>query len=276
LELKSFGSTGRMLSEVGVGTYYDPNWMFWAMLGWRRGAAERVQAIKTAIDGGVNMIDTAEVYNSEGLVAQAIKGYRREDLFIATKVTPTHLGHDSMIRALNGSLKRLQTSYVDLYQIHFPRPGMSMKESMGTMEELLDQGKIRGIGVSNFSLDRMIEANDALKKARLTSTQMEYSLVHRSIERDILPYCRKENIAVLAYRPLGHGSLAAEHGKLQKFCEKYSKSPAQMALKWLAQQPQVFPIPRASKVLHVKEDLEVSGWSMDESDVRELGELFPA
>jgi diketogulonate reductase-like aldo/keto reductase len=276
MELKAFGNTGRMLSEIGVGTYYDPNWMFWAMLGWRRGAAERIASIRAAVDGGVNLIDTAEVYNSEGLVAQAIKGYTREDLFIATKVTPTHLGHDSMIRALNRSLKRLQTSYVDLYQIHFPRPGVSMKGPMETMEELLNQGKIRGIGVSNFSLDRMMEANAALKNAKLASTQMEYSLAHRSIERDIVPYCLKENIAILAYRPLVHGGLAEEQAKLKKFCEKYSKTPAQIALKWLAAQAGVFPIPRAARVVHVKEDLGASGWEMEADDLRQLSELFPA
>jgi diketogulonate reductase-like aldo/keto reductase len=259
-----------------MGTYYDPDWMFWASFGWRRGGDERVVAMKAGLAGGINMIDTAEIYRSEGLVAEAVKDSKREDLFIATKVSPTHLGYDSIHKALERSLKRLRMSYVDLYQIHFPRPGMSMSETMRGMEDLLDQDKIRAIGVSNFSLDRMKEANASLKKARLASTQMEYSLVHRSIEKDILPYCQQENIAVLAYRPLGHGKLASEQVKLKKFCEKYSKTPTQIALKWLAAQPGVFPIPRASNVAHVTEDLGASGWQMDEADIRELGELFPA
>jgi len=144
------------------------------------------------------------------------------------------------------------------------------------MEDLLDQGKIRAIGVSNFSLRRMKEANASLKKARLASTQMEFSLVHRSTEKDVLPYCREENIAVLAYRPLGHGKLATEPARLEKFCSKYSKTPSQIALKWLAAQPLVFPIPRASTIAHVEEDLGASGWRMDEGDLRELGELYLA
>jgi diketogulonate reductase-like aldo/keto reductase len=276
MELKVFGNTGRNLSEIGMGTYYDPHWMLWASLGWKRGGGTKVEAMKTGLAGGINMIDTAEVYNSEGLVADAVEDIRREDLFIATKVTPTHLGYDSLHRALERSLRRLRMTYVDLYQIHFPRPGMSMAETMRGMDDLLDQGKIRGIGVSNFSLDKMKEANAALKEGRLASTQMDYSLVQRSIEKDILPYCREENIAVLAYRPLGHGKLASEQARLKEFCEKYSKTPAQIALKWLAAQPGVFPIPRASNPAHVTEDIGASGWQMEEADVRKLGELFPA
>jgi diketogulonate reductase-like aldo/keto reductase len=259
-----------------MGTYYDPGWMLRAKLGRRQGSSEKVEALKAGIEWGINLIDTAEIYNSEGLVGEAIAGRKREDLFIATKVTPTHLGYDSLLKAADRSLSRLRLSYVDLYQIHHPRPLMPLAGTMRAMEELIEQGKIRNIGVSNFSLNQMIEANAALKKARLASTQMEYSLVHRSIENDILPYCRKENVAVLAYRPLGHGRLASEQDKLKKFCEKYSKTPAQIALKWLSSQPGVFPIPRASNVTHVKENMGASGWQMDEADLRELSDTFPA
>ena len=274
MELKEFGRTGRSLSEIGVGTYYDPNWMFWALLGWKRGAQGRIDAIKAGLAGGINLVDTAEVYNSEGFVGEAMGGQKREDIFVATKVTPTHLGYNSVFKALERSLGRLRTSYVDLYQIHRPRPLMPLAETMRAMEELLDQGKIRGIGVSNFSLMQLIDANSFLKKAQLTSTQMEYSLAHRDIEKDILPYCRENGIAVLAYRPLGHGRLAAENTKLKRFCEKYAKTPAQIALKWLCSQPNVFPIPRASTVSHVNEDLGASGWRMDEDDLRDLDRTY--
>lgn len=274
MELKEFGRTGRSVSEIGVGTYYDLNWMFWALLGWKRGTQSRIDAIKAGLAGGINLIDTAEAYNSEGLVAEALAGQKREDIFVATKITPTHLGYKSVFKALERSLKRLRTSYVDLYQIHYPRPLMPMAETMRAMEELLDEGKIRRIGVSNFSLKQMMDANSSLKKAQLTSTQMEYSLVHRDIEKDILPYCRENGIAVLAYRPLGHGRLATEQTKLKRLCEKYAKTSAQIALKWLSSQPNVFPIPRASNVPHVNEDLGVSGWRMEEGDLRDLDRLF--
>jgi diketogulonate reductase-like aldo/keto reductase len=274
MELKVFGKTGHSTTEIGMGTYYDPTWILTAKLGWRRGAARRVEAIKVGLAGGMSMIDTAEVYNSETLVAEAIQGYKREDLFIATKVTLTHLRRKALFRALERSLRRLKTSYVDLYQVHQPNPMVPIRETMGAMEELLEAGKIRAIGVSNFSLKRMKEANSSLKKAQLASTQMSYSLLHREIERDIIPYCRREGIAVLAYFPLGHGKLAGER-KLHAFCEKYSKSPAQVALNWLTSQPDVFPIPRASNPVHVKENLEASGWRLSAQDLQELDKIFP-
>lgn len=275
MEFKTFGRTGRTVSEIGVGTYYDLNWMFWAMLGWKRGRQSKMEAVKAALAGGINLVDSAEAYNSEGLVAEAVRGQNRENLFIATKVTPTHLGYGSLQRALERSLRRLGTTYVDLYQIHYPRPLMPFAETMRAMEELLEQGKIRGIGVSNFSLEQITQANSLLKKTQLSAVQLEYSLVHRNIEEKILPYCRENGMALLAYRPLGHGRLAAKQEKLRKLCEKYSKTPGQIALAWLAAQPGVFPIPRASTIMHVNENLGASGWQMDEDDLRELDRLFP-
>ena len=275
MELKVFGKTGRSVSEIGMGTYYDPSWILAAKLGRKSGAARKVEAIKAGLAGGVSMIDTAEVYNSEPFVAEAIQGYSREDLFIATKVTLTHLRRKALFKALERSLRRLKTSYVDLYQVHQPSPIVPIRETMGAMEELLEAGKVRGIGVSNFSLKRMMEANASLKKAQLASTQMSYSLLHREIEKDVIPYCRREGIAVLAYFPLGHGKLAGERDKLRVFCEKYSKTPAQVALNWLTSQPNVFPIPRAANPVHVKENLEASGWRLSAQDLQELDKIFP-
>ncbi len=275
MEFKVFGKTGRNVTEIGMGTFYDSSWILTARLGWKRGAARKVEAIKAGLAGGISMIDTAEVYNSEPFVAEAIQGYKREDLFIATKVTLTHLRRRALFRALDRSLRRLKTSYVDLYQVHQPNPIVPIRETMGAMEELQEAGKIRAIGVSNFSLKRMMEANASLKKARLASTQMSYSLLHREIEKDVIPYCRREGIAVLAYFPLGHGKLASEKEKLRVFCEKYSKSPAQVALNWLTSQPNVFPIPRAANPVHVKENLEASGWRLSAQDLQELDKVFP-
>jgi len=275
MELKVFGKTGHSVSEIGMGTFYDGSWILPAILGWKNGAARKVEAIKAGLAGGISMIDTAEVYNSEPLVAEAIQGYEREDLFIATKVTLTHLRRKALFKALERSLRRLKTSYVDLYQVHQPSPIVPIRETMGAMEELLETGKTRAIGVSNFSLKQMMEANASLKKAQLASTQMRYSLLHREIEKDIIPYCRREGIVVLAYFPLGHGKLTGEKEKLRVFCEKYSKSPAQVALNWLTSQPNVFPIPRAANPVHVKENLGASGWRLSVQDLQELDKIFP-
>lgn len=267
--------TGRVVSEIGLGTYYDTPWMFTTMLGWKRGAGQKLEAIKAGLAGGVTLVDTAEAYRSEEMVGEAIRGRNREELFIATKVTPTHLRYGPVKKALEGSLRRLGTTYVDLYQVHHPNPLIPIRESMRAMEELLEAGKIRAIGVSNFSLKQMAEANSSLKNARLACVQMEYSLMHREIEEDIIPYCIREGIAVLAYRPLGHGKLASAGTRLEGLARKYSKTPAQVALRWLCSQPNVFPIPRASNPRHVEEDLGGSGWTLDDSDLKELGGIFP-
>ena len=275
MQNKAFAGTGRVVSEIGLGTYYDLPWMFTTALGWRRNTERKLEAIKAGIAGGVTLIDTAEAYKTESMVREAIQGRNREELFIATKVTFTHLGYASLKKALERSLGRLGTTYVDLYQVHQPSPIVPIRETMRAMEELLEAGKIRAIGVSNFSLKRMMEANSALRNVKLASTQMAYSLVHRDIEKEIIPYCLKENIAVLAYRPLGHGSLATAGNKLEGLARKYSKTPAQIALRWLCSQPNVFPIPRASNPRHMEEDLGGSGWALDDSDLKELNVAFP-
>src|SRR5271169_1640738 len=143
-----------------MGTYYDPQWIATAKtIGWRRGAKSKVEALKSGLDGGMNFIDTAEIYGSEPLVAEAIKGRKREDLFIATKVWSNHLGRDALVLALERSLRSLETPYVDLYQVHFPNTKVPIEETMAAMEEMKDKGKLLAIGVSNFSLQQTIDAN---------------------------------------------------------------------------------------------------------------------
>ena len=165
--------SGTRVSEVGMGTYYDPQWIATARtIGWKRGAASKVEALKAGLDGGMNFIDTAELYGSESLVARAIKGRKREDLFIATKVWPNHLRRDALVRALEKSLGRLETPYVDLYQVHFPNTRVPIEETMGAMEEMKEKGKTLAIGVSNFSLQQTKDAVAALKKSQLASNQV--------------------------------------------------------------------------------------------------------
>ena len=275
MEMKPFGRTGRSVSAIGIGTYYDTPWMFASLLGWNRGSARKLEAIRAGVASGVNLIDTAEAYRSEPLVREALRDAKREELFLATKVTPTHLRYGSVKKALERSLERLGTDYVDLYQIHFPNPVIPLKGTMKAMEELQEEGKIRAIGVSNFSLGQTRRANSLLKNARIACIQMEYSLAERRIEKELLPYCREEGIAVLAYRPLGHGRLSSAGTKLEAISRKHAKTPAQVALNWLCLQPGVFPIPRASSAAHVIEDTGGTGWALDDADLKDLDGLFP-
>jgi diketogulonate reductase-like aldo/keto reductase len=266
---KTLGKEGPKLSEIGMGTYYDPLWIATAKsIGWMRGASAKVEALKAGLDGGVNLIDTAEIYGSEPLVARAIRGRKRQELFVATKVWPNHLRRDALVHALEKSLRRLETSYVDLYQVHFPNSRVPIAETMAAMEEMKDNGKLLSIGVSNFSLQQLIEANAALKKSQIASNQVEYSLANREIEADLLPYCESNGISILAYYPLGHGKLAGEGAqrKMEAICKTYSKTPAQVALNWLVSGRNVFAIPRASRAGHVREDLGASGWELKPED----------
>lgn len=275
MEMKQFGSRGPKVSEIGMGTYYDVSWIILSMIGIRRNWRRKLEALKTGLENGMNLIDTAEIYGSEPLVAKAIKGLNRESLFISTKVWPSHLRRDQLLRSLEKSLRRLETSYVDLYLVHFPSKKVPISETMRAMEEAIDQGKVRYIGLSNFDLKRIEEARDALSKHDILALQLEYSLINRSVEKEILPYCQREGIALMAYYPLGHGKLAKAKDKLEPLIKKYSKTAAQIALRWLAQKPLVFPIPRASNPLHVKENVGASGWELSEEDLALLDKIFP-
>ncbi len=274
MEFKQFGKDGPRISAIGMGTYYDPLWILTGYLGWQRGAAEKLGALKAGLELGMNLIDTAEVYRSEEIVGRAIRGMQRESLFIATKVMSNHLKANSVTKSLESSLKRLGTSYVDLYQIHWPSQTVPIAETLGAMEKLAELGKVRYIGVSNFSLKQMIEARAALKKLDLASTQMSYNLLDRKIEEDIIPYCRKEGLSILAYFPLAHGKLTKSEALL-KVAEAHGKTSSQVALNWLADKDSVFPIPRASTAAHVRENAGSVGWQLSEAEMVYLESLRP-
>jgi len=277
MDYREFGRAKVNVSAIGMGTYYDASWIAASRLsGYRQGREDKIAALRSGIELGINLIDTAEIYETEPLVAEAIKGCRRDTLFIATKVWPMHLKYDQVLKAAQKSLERLQCSYIDLYQIHWPNPLVPMKETMKAMEKLVDDGKVRYIGVSNFSLSQTKEAEEALSKYELVSNQVEYSLKVREIEADLLPYCDKNGIVILAYRPLAHGALANPSGKLRAVIDEISqkdggKTSAQIALNWLLNKSRmVFPIPRASRPQRVVEDAGAVGWSLDPSDMAKL------
>jgi len=274
MELKHFGRTGRQVSALGMGTYYDFPWIIKARLGSRGGAASKVEALKAGLDDGITLIDTAEIYNSEPLVARAIAGRDREDLFIATKVMFLHLRRGALIKALERSLKVLRLSYVDLYQIHQPSPFVPIEETMGALEEMVDRGLTRFVGVSNFSLKQTLAANKAMKKHRIASIQMPYHLADRRMEKEILPFCDREGVVLLAYFPLGHGKLTT-NPKLKEIGARHGKTPSQVALNWLLAKENVFPIPRASLAAHVRDDLGSMDWRLSEEEKGELEMSFP-
>jgi diketogulonate reductase-like aldo/keto reductase len=283
MKYREFARTGFKSSVIGMGTYYDFGWILTASL-FRKRLNEQgiLKSLNTGLDSGINLVDTAEIYASEPIVAKAIKGRDRESIFIATKAFPTHYRREKLIRACEKSLRRLNASYIDLYQLHIPSRRVPIAETMGAMEELVDRGLIRHIGISNFSMSGMLEAEKSLKKYKLTSTQMNYNLSHRQVEKEILPHCEENGIALLAYYPLGHGKLAGNsdgsNTVVMDIARKHGlKSSAQVALTYLLSRSEsVFPIPRARTPEHVAENAQLGESSFDKDEISKLQSAFPS
>jgi diketogulonate reductase-like aldo/keto reductase len=277
MEYREFGWTGVRVSNIGMGTYYDPSYIIMSLLlRYQRGRDKKLAALKEGLELGITLIDTAEIYQTEDIVAEAIKGHARDELFIMTKVSRNHLRYKNVMKAAENSLKRLRCSYIDLYQIHWPNPRVPIEGTMKAMEKLVEDGKVRFLGVSNFSLEQMRKAEEALSKSKLASNQVEYNLKVRRIEADLLPYCEEKNIVILPYRPIAHGVLATPEVKLKAVMDEISwkccgKTPVQIALNWLMTKSKVvFPIPRASKPERVIENVGSVGWRLDTEDMRKL------
>jgi diketogulonate reductase-like aldo/keto reductase len=224
-----------------------------------------VEPLRAAIECGARLIDTAESYGTEEIVGEAIKG-RRHQVFLATKALPRNFRRRDLIAAAERSLRRLGTDHIDLYQLHWPNLAIPIEEPMRGMEELVDAGKVRFIGVSNFSVRDLVNAQAALPRRRIAANQVRYSLIERTIEGGLLEYCQKSGITVIAYSPLatGLGNIRAAdpEGVLRKVAEASRKSEAQVALNWCISKEKVIAIPKASSVEHIVENLGASGWKL--------------
>jgi diketogulonate reductase-like aldo/keto reductase len=266
MEFRQLGRTGERVSTIGLGTWKIG---VYASLAER---AKQVQALRRGIELGCNLIDTAEMYadgRSEEVVAEAVRDVRK-DVFIASKVSPGNLHHDDVIAACGRSLKRLGSSCIDLYQVHWPNPMVPIRETMAAMEELVREGKIRYIGVSNFSVVQTDEAREALSKSELVSNQVEYSLESRAVEADILPYCEREKLTMIAYTPLARGKVP-ESAIPRAICVKYGVTPIQVALNWVTRSESVVAIPKSASVKHVEENASSVSSQFSEEEYRAIG-----
>lgn len=242
---------------------------------------ESIEAIKKAIDLGYTHIDTAESYGAghcEELVGNAIKDFDRKKLFITTKVTNTNLHYDDVIAAAKQSLKRLKIKYIDLYLIHAPNLEILIEETMKAMDFLVEQKIVRFIGVSNFTVSALKEAQNHSKN-KIVANQIEYSLITRNkgrysnnknMESQTIPYCQKNGIIIVAERPIERGILAQEHPVLDKLAKKYGKTHAQIAINWLIYKKNIITIPKSTNVEHLKENLGAIGWKLSEEDIKLL------
>lgn len=245
---------------------------------------EAIQAIKSAIDLGYDHIDTAEYYGNghcEELVGEAIKDINRQRLFITSKVWTTNLKYRDVISAAKRSLKRLGTDYIDLYLIHSPSETIPISETMKAFDYLVDNKLIKHIGVSNFKVSQLIEAQKHTQH-KISVNQIEYSLLTRNkgkysgninMESETIPYCQENNIIVVAERPVERGMILKSHPLLNRLEKKYAKTKAQIAMNWLISKKNIVTIPKSTSVNHLKENLGSMGWQMDESDIKCLDEI---
>src|SRR4051794_13446312 len=269
---RQFGPMPDEVPIVGQGT--------WQMAERRRDPKE-VAALRAGIASGLTHIDTAEMYGSgsaEELIAEAIRGIPRRDLFIVSKVLPQHATRAGTLRACEQSLRRLGGDYLDVYLLHW-RGGVPLADTLGALEELVDQGKIRALGVSNFDVGDLEEARALLRKHPIACNQVLYHLGERHIDADLIPYCAKHDIAVVGYSPFGHGRFPAARSAggraLAAIAARHGATPRQVALAFLVREPPLFTIPKASTVAHADENAGALGLVLEARDLAELDAAFP-
>jgi diketogulonate reductase-like aldo/keto reductase len=270
---RRFGPMPDKVPIVGQGT--------WQMAERRRDAAE-IAALRAGIARGLTHIDTAELYGSgaaEELIAEAIRGIPRRDLFLVSKVLPSNASRAGTQRACERSLKRLGVDYLDVYLLHW-RGSFPLADTLGALEDLVDQGKIRALGVSNFDVADLEEARSLLRKAPIVCNQVLYHLGERHIDAELVPYCAQHDIAVVGYSPFGHGRFPsptrASGQVLASVAARHGATPRQVALAFLARAAPLFTIPKASTVAHVEENAGALALTLDANEIAEIDAAFPA
>jgi aryl-alcohol dehydrogenase-like predicted oxidoreductase len=295
MEKRRLGHSPLEVTVIGLGC--------WPMGGAQWGGTDDTESLRTiakTLELGINFFDTAEGYgagHSEEVLGQGLKGHRQEVL-ISTKAAPSHLAPDAMRQALEGSLKRLQTDYVDLYFVHWPNFDLPLAETMATMEALRREGKIRAVGVSNFTVPIM---QKALQYGTIDALQPPYNMIWRFIEGEVLPFCRQNHIGITTYSSLAQGILTdtltlettfkegdirpksvlfqpENYAKclemvaqLRPLAQRLGVSMAQLALRWVIAQPGVTTsLVGARTPAEIAENVGALGWSLPADALAEM------
>lgn len=240
-------------------------------------------AMRRAIDElGMIHIDTAEMYGSgrsEELVANAIQGLPRQDLFIVSKVLPQNSTYAGTLKACDASLKRLRTDYLDCYLLHW-RSSVPLADTMHALEKLVDDGKIRTLGVSNFDVADLEEALSVLTKHKIACNQVLYNLYTRGIERELVPFCAERSIAIVGYTPFAQKRIPSKDttagATLSTIARKHNATERQIILAFLVRQDNTFAIPKAARFEHLSENAGAGTIQLDADDIAKLDEAFPA
>jgi diketogulonate reductase-like aldo/keto reductase len=263
LELPS----GNVMPVLGLGT-------------WRMGEhgdlkKREIEAVEAALEAGIRLIDTAEMYGEGGaeeVIGEAIRG-RRDDLFLVSKFYPHNAGRHGVIEACERSLRRMDCEYIDLYLLHWPG-GVPLSQTFEGLHELKDKGRIRDFGVSNFNL-RNLQAIPETDQPQLGCNQVFYNLAHREVEWEIAAWCRERGVPLMAYSPLDQGGSLLQAPALREIAAAHGATAAQVALAWLLQRPDTAVIPKSSRPDRIRENLGALEVELSQSDLAALEQVFP-
>jgi myo-inositol catabolism protein IolS len=296
----NLGKSDIRVSKIGIGVWQASD-------EWHGNDEDVIKAVEAARDLGVNLVDTAEVYGggrSEKVLGRALSMLGRDRFVIATKVAAAHLRYDELQRAAAGSLRRLGVNQIDLYQVHWPDPWeqIPLKETFKALEKLYLEGKIRAIGVSNFAVRDLEEARSYLSHTDIVSNQLRYNILQRNIEEEVLPYCRREGIVILAWSPIAQGALSGKYTSknipsgdvrvenvlfnpqnmmqvekivavLAKIAKNHMCTVPQVALNWLASNPRVIPIPGVKNPAQARENIMSLDFQLTNQELAEIDQI---
>jgi diketogulonate reductase-like aldo/keto reductase len=231
-------------------------------------------ALHAALDIGYTHFDTAEMYadgHAEELIGKAVRESKvqREALFITSKVTPSHLQYEQVLRSCESSLRRLQMDHIDLYLIHWPQAGMNLKDTFRALNKLVQDGKVKYLGVSNFNLKLLKQAQE-VSETPIVNNQVPYSLADRSYARNgVLEYCQQNDILFTAYSPIEEGRLRSNK-TLEAIAKAHQATVYQVALAWVSSQPRIITIPMSANPLHIQENFAAADIELTQEEIQQL------
>ena len=259
--------------KLGIGT--------WKMGEIPKNRNEEIASIRYALENGIRLIDTAEMYgngNSEKLIAESIKDFDREKLYLVSKVLPNNAGEKNIFKSCENSLKNLNVDYLDLYLLHW-RGSIPFEETIRCMEKLKKEGKIKNWGVSNIDIDDMQELLSIPNGKNCLVNQVLYHLASKGIEYSLKPLTDKNHITTMAYCPIAQGGRLKNQllssKSVQELSKKYSISPIQVLLTYMLQKENTISIPKASKLEHMKEIVACRDIHFEQTDISLLDSEYP-
>jgi len=272
---KKLGNTSIEIPVIGQGTRGAGSYSVTS----HEDVRKRIDVLRFGIELGMTFLDTAESYeagHAEEITGRAVKGIR-EKVFISSKFKPSNNSFSGVMNAVEGSLRRLGTDYIDLYQIHWPNPAIPIAETMSALTKLVDQQKIRFIGTSNFTPEEFQEAQSFFDRGKIVSNQLAYNLYHRTIESDFIPFSENSQITVIAYSPFNEGNLPLNKDRVQfleKLSKKYNVTTFQIILNWIIWHPTLVAIPNTGSFNHAMDNAAAADFKLLDEDIEEINGVF--